>query len=80
MYYYLAYNIAIINIQLQRNANSINYVVTIFGNNKLNAYICNTIIGLVATVTIQQQDYENFRFIRCRFSQSIQTGSKTRYC
>ena len=24
MYYYLAYNIAIINIQLQRNANSIN--------------------------------------------------------
>ena len=41
MYYYLAYNIAIINIQLQRNANSINYVVTIFGNNKLNAYICN---------------------------------------
>lgn len=25
MYYYLAYNIAIINIQLQRNANSINY-------------------------------------------------------
>lgn len=29
--------------------------------------------------SIQYQEYENFQFIRCRFSQSIQTGSKARY-